>query len=193
MRHVSQSHVRAANLLGALALALAERVTAAGEQASGQTAAGPAALSALHEYAGGCPIETLRAITGLTPSGAVRLVDRLQAAGLVRRAPGRDGRTLSVELTAAGAAAAVRIREARAAALLDVLGALDDAEAERLGELSGRMLAGITEARADAWRICRLCDPVACGHFDDRCPVTIAAREGEAARSAAAVAGEGSA
>lgn len=181
---MSGSHVRAANLVGALALAVADRVAVAGEQASGQSAAAPAALSALHEYAGGCPIDTLRAITGLSPSGAVRLVDRLEAAGLARREPGRDGRTLSVELTAAGAAAAARIREARKAALLDVLGALDDEEAERLGELSGLLLAGLTEQRTDAWRICRLCDPVACGHFDDRCPVTIAAREGEAARDA---------
>ena len=179
---MSGSHVRAANVLGALALALAERIAIAGEAASGQSAAAPAALSALHEYAGGCPVDTLRAITGLTPSGTVRLVDRLEAAGLAQRGPGPDGRTLSVGLTAAGTGAAQRIRDARAAALGEVLGVLDGEEAELLGDLAGRLLAGVTAGRADAWRICRLCDPAACGHFDGRCPVTIAASAGEAAR-----------
>jgi len=188
---VSDSHVRAANLLGALALAVAERVAVAGEQACGQAAAAPAALSALHEYAGGCPVDALRGITGLTPSGTVRLVDRLEAAGLVRREPGPDGRTISVELTAEGAAAAVRIREARTAALADVLGVLDAEEADRLAVLTGRLLGGITGGRADAWRICRLCDPVACGHFEGCCPVTIAAHAGDAGEAVPAPAAGG--
>lgn len=172
---MSDSHVQAANLLGALALAVEERIEAAGEAAAGERAAAPAALVALHEYAGGCTIDTLRAIVALTPSGAVRLVDRLEAAGLARREPGPDGRRRSVVLTAAGHAAAVRVRDARAAALEDLLAPLDEADRAQLGRLAGAVLGGITRGRDDAWRICRLCDPHGCGHHEGRCPVTIAA------------------
>jgi MarR family transcriptional repressor of emrRAB len=41
-----------------------------------QTAA-PAALVALHEFLCGASIDQLRQVVGLTPSGAVRLIDKL--------------------------------------------------------------------------------------------------------------------
>jgi DNA-binding MarR family transcriptional regulator len=173
---VSESHVRAANRLGALAVAVADRIAVASEAAAGVSAAGPAALVALHEYAGGSPIDTLRRVVGLTPSGAVRLVDRLERGGLAVRRPGADGRSVSVELTAAGAAAAERVRAARMAALTDVLAPLDEDGVAALEAVVGALLGGVTGGIDDAWRICRLCDPEGCGHHDGRCPVTIAAR-----------------
>lgn len=165
-------------MLGALATAVAERVQDAGERACGLRGAAPAALVALHEYAGGRPVDTLHRLLRVTPSGAVRVVDRLVDAGLAVRAPGPDGRTLSIELTPAGHAAAGRVRHARSAALAAVTAPLDGAGREALAAVAGALLAGLTEGPDDAWRICRLCDPHACGHHDGRCPVTAAAHAG---------------
>jgi len=63
---------------------------------------------------------------------------------------------------------------ARHAALADLLAPLSPSERERLGDLLGRVVAGLTHGVEDARRVCRLCDADACGH-PDRCPVTLAA------------------
>ena len=47
-------------------------------------------------------IDLLRQVLGITHSGAVRLVDRLERAGHVRRVPGSGRRTTAIRLTAAG-------------------------------------------------------------------------------------------
>jgi MarR family transcriptional repressor of emrRAB len=101
---------RAANVLGALALVLTDRVTDAVEAAAAQAETGAVALSALRHVLPPDPsIDLLRQVLGLTHSGTVRLVDRLEAAGQVRRGSGRDGRTRTVSLTTAGRRAATRV------------------------------------------------------------------------------------
>ena len=169
MDHTS---ARQANLLGTLALAVTGRVEAAVEAASPHGPSAPAALSALEGYLGGEPIDALARVLGLTHSGAVRLVDRLAAAGLVERRRGADGRSVAVTLTAAGRRAAVGIRAARESALADALAVLDAGERRALTELNEKLLAGLTSDRASARRICRLCDIEACGHERGTCPVT---------------------
>ena len=67
-----------------------------------------------------------------------------------------------------------RLLAARQAALAPLMDVLDDREAATLERLLERLLAGVTEDRDDARRICRLCDPDVCGH-PARCPVTQAA------------------
>ena len=89
---------------GAFALALADRIRDATEAAAGMTGAAPAALVALRQFLAGRTTEDLAQATGLTHSGAVRLVDRFVDAGLAERRPGRDGRSLSIVLTASGRA-----------------------------------------------------------------------------------------
>src|ERR687897_432069 len=79
---------RDANLLGALSLAVAERVEAATRAAAAHGGSAPAALAALDVFLGGSSIDTVRKPLGLTHSAAVRLVDRLEVAGLVRRGAG---------------------------------------------------------------------------------------------------------
>src|SRR5918999_4957534 len=93
---------RDANLLGALSLAVAERVEAATRAAAAHGGSAPAALAALDIFLGGSSIDTVRKPLGLTHSAAVRLVDRLEVAGLVRRGAGADGRSGAVFLTPAG-------------------------------------------------------------------------------------------
>src|SRR3984893_14091838 len=93
---------RLINTLGAFAVALADAIRDATEGASGMTGAAPAALVALDQFLAGCSTEDLARATGVTHSGAVRLVDRLVEAGLVERRSGRDARSGSVVLTATG-------------------------------------------------------------------------------------------
>jgi DNA-binding MarR family transcriptional regulator len=171
---VAHTNARDANLLGTLSLAVAGRIETATESPLGPSA--PAALSALDGFLGGEPIDALRQTLGLTHSGAVRLVDRLAQAGLAERRPGPDARTVAVELTPVGHAAAEAVRNAREAALEQALGVLSPDERATLSRLHERMLAGLTSDRASARRLCRLCDVDACGHHRGTCPVTNARR-----------------
>jgi DNA-binding MarR family transcriptional regulator len=154
---------RDANLLGAAALAVADRLAAAPRDA---------ALLALDDWLAGATVEALARVVGLTHSGAVRLADRLEGEGLLTRRPGPDGRSLALALTAAGHAEAVALRAAREATLRDLLAPVPDRHAF-VAALEA-LLAGLTAAGAAPRRTCRLCDAHACGH-PDTCPVTQAA------------------
>jgi DNA-binding MarR family transcriptional regulator len=181
---VRDAVAREANLLGAVSLAVSDRVRAATEGAAGQGGSAPAALVSLAGYLEGGPIDSLRGPLGLTHSAAVRVVDRLVAAGLVTRREGADRRSVAVALTPAGREAAERAAQARAEAVEDALAALDPAERAQLARLHEKVLATLTDGRAAAGHICRLCDADACGHYEGRCPVTRAADAAEAARQA---------
>jgi DNA-binding MarR family transcriptional regulator len=176
---------REANLLGAISLAVAERVDGAVRLAAAHGGAAPAALVALATFLDGSSLDVMRRPLGLSHSAAVRLADRLARAGLVRREPGADGRSVSIRLTEEGAALVAEIRQAREAALEALLAPLSAEQRAQLTALHEKLLAGITGGRADAGHICRLCDADACGHEHGRCPVTIAANRAEAAAQVA--------
>lgn len=167
----------AANLLGALALAVTDRtfdaVAAAGE--SGTTAV---ALSALHQFPDRPTIDLLRRVLGLTSSGAVRLVDRLESAGWARRGPAPDGRATAVLLTPAGRRIAKRISAARGDALKQALGTLSPDQRRTFEDLTSSLLVGLMrEPGPEAVRwLCRFCDLEACGWAVGHCPVRNAAR-----------------
>jgi DNA-binding MarR family transcriptional regulator len=169
------------NVVGALVVALGDRLRDATEEAAGMRGALPAALVALHEWAGGRTIETLAGGLRLSHSRTVRVIDRLEAAGLVARARDPlDGRGVLVELTAEGRRAGERVLDARAAALATGLQSLGGRERRELAVLAERLLADATGSRRAAGAICRLCDAHACGHHEGRCPVTQAANAAEA-------------
>jgi DNA-binding MarR family transcriptional regulator len=166
------------NVIGALAVVLGDRIRDATEDASGMRGALPAALAALHEWAGGRTIDTLAGGLRLSHSRTVRVVDRLEAQGLATRARDPvDGRGVLVHLTPSGHGAGRRVLEARAAALE---GALAGDDRRALAEIAERTLARATSGRRSARAICRLCDAHACGHHEGRCPVTRAADAAEA-------------
>lgn len=164
-----------ANVLGALALVLHDRMTEAIAGAAGQPESGAAALSMLANFIAEPRVGLLHQILGLTPSGAVRLVDRLQADGYVDRGPGPDGRSTTVQLTAEGRDTARRVAEARAAVLEEALAPLSAAQRAALDELLSLILAGLVRGPGARRWTCRLCDAQACGHADGRCPVRTAA------------------
>jgi MarR family transcriptional regulator, negative regulator of the multidrug operon emrRAB len=171
---------RGVNLLGSVALAVTDRVRAAAERGAAQGGSAPAALVSLAGYLDGSPIDALRGPLGLTHSATVRVVDRLVAAGLARRSEGTDRRSVAVELTPAGRSAAAEALRARREALEEALAGLEPEEQAELARLNAKVLATLTDGRAAAGHICRLCDSHACGHEEGRCPVTQAADAAEA-------------
>jgi len=163
-----------ANVLGALALVLTDQ-TAAAAATAGQSLTAAAALSALHHFLDRPTVDRLRRVLGLTPSGTVRLVDRLVEAGLVTRGPGADGRSRSILLTPRGRRAAARISAARADLLTGALDGLSRRDREALGDLLGRVMANVVRDKDGGAWICRLCDLGACGRDAGRCPTANAA------------------
>ena len=175
------------NVVGALAVALGDRLREATEAAVGMSGALPAALVSLHEWASGRTVDTLAGGLRLSHSRTVRVIDRLEAEGLARRERDpADGRGVLVRLTPAGERAGAAVLAARERALR---AALDGFTPEELAAFAGgaeQVLARLTDGRRSAGGNCRLCASHDCGHHDGRCPVTRAADAAEAARSAAA-------
>ena len=164
------------NLLGAMALAVSDRMAEALADRSGRSESAAATLSALDQFLGEPSIDQLSRVLGLSQSGTVRLVDRLEQDGLVRRGAGMDGRTTTVLLTGAGRRAARRLEEARLQVLDGVLEPMTDDEQRTFAKLVGRVLVGMMrEPGATRW-MCRLCDLSACGRPAGHCPLEQEAR-----------------
>lgn len=180
------SRQHAVNALGAFSLVVADRMNAAVEAVAALGPSAPSALTALHEFLDGGSVTQLSSVLGLTHSGAVRLVDRLETEGLVERVGAQDGRAVSVVLTRSGRRMAARILQAREKALSSALSALSSDEVDDLAAALDTMLTTVTLDRAEersartndrprAW-LCRLCDFAACGRSEGNCPVNNAVR-----------------
>jgi MarR family transcriptional regulator, negative regulator of the multidrug operon emrRAB len=169
---MSQASARSANLLGTVGLAVSDRIREAGEDELGLGGSAPAAIVALSTYLADQPLEEIGRAFGITASAVVRLVDRLEAEGLVQRRPGPDRRRVSVRLTPTGERRAKAVLARRERVLDDVLRALTAAEREELTRLHEKLLAQLPEDVPAAARVCRFCDVYACGHYEGRCPVT---------------------
>ena len=167
---------RDANLLGALSLAVTTRMLEGGDTTARLGPSGAPALLALSSWLDGGSIAQLRAVLDLTHSGTVRLVDRLEHDGLVQRRSGPDGRTVALGVTARGAAVADEVRHERARTVEALLEPLAAPQRAALEEALEAMLGDVARGPAPPGRICRMCDAVACGHYEGRCPVTESAR-----------------
>jgi DNA-binding MarR family transcriptional regulator len=172
---VNPDDAATANLLGALSLVVADQTRDRVTAACNEPGSAPAALSALEQFLGRPSLDQLARVLALTPSGAVRLVDRLTEAGLVTRGPGSDGRTRSVVLTPAGHSAAARISAARAGYLGHLVESLTPPERRTLHALLSTLLAAVVDAKDGGAWICRLCDLTECGRAEGRCPTAQAA------------------
>jgi DNA-binding MarR family transcriptional regulator len=165
------SSEHSANVVGALALRLHDRMAAAVAEAAGEPVSGATKLSWLANFIEQPQIGLLNRMLGLTPSGAVRMVDRLEADGHLRRERGSDSRSRTVRLTARGRRTARRVADARLAVLTDALSVLSDEERETLDRLVSRVLVSLKRDPGATRFMCRLCDATACGHAEGRCPV----------------------
>ena len=169
---------RTANLLGALALALTDRMTEETETRAEHGAAAPAALVSVG-IDPGLSVQALARTVGLTHSATVRLVDRLARDGLVERRDGIDGRSVGLHLTRWGAARRSTILNGRHQVLSETLAALPTSDQSVLTVLLETLLGAMTQDRQQADHICRLCDEDVCP--EATCPVECAARRARAA------------
>jgi MarR family transcriptional regulator, negative regulator of the multidrug operon emrRAB len=169
---------RTLNMIGALALALTDRIAAGARAESGLHESAASALIAITNHPGE-PVDTIRRALGLTHSGAVRLVDGLEAAGLVeRRRSDRDARAIALWPTSTGQHNASKILAARAELLKPVLAGIGKAERKAIVALLETALAELTDNRDRARSICRFCEEAACRPLG--CPVEQAASHDDA-------------
>lgn len=167
---------RTANLLGAVGLAVAERIALAAREVLEHGGETPAALVVIG-YGFGPSNEQLRRILGLSHPGTVRLVDRLVADGLVERHAGRDKRAIALVLTKRGAALRETLMVGRLAAIRPFLMGLAPAEQDMLGGLLHKLLASLETTDQERCTLCRLCD----GRVCTDCPIPANFRGGSLA------------
>lgn len=152
---------RTANLLGAVGLAVADRIAAAARAIMHHAGETPAALVVIG-YGLGPSNEQLRRILRLSHPGSVRLVDRLVGDGLVERREGRDKRAIALHLTDRGAALREQLLEGRLAVLRPVLEPLTGQEQDQFAGLLRKLLTGLGRTDLDRCTTCRLCDDRVC-------------------------------
>jgi DNA-binding MarR family transcriptional regulator len=156
-------------MLGALALALADRIATRAEDASSLHDSAASALVVIVNHPGE-HIDVLRRTLGLTHSGAVRLIDGLEVAGLVkRRRSDRDARAIALWATPRGHRTASKIIAARAELLEPMLATTSEADRKIIAALLQTALAELTDSRDRARSICRFCAEGVCRPLG--CPV----------------------
>lgn len=160
---------RTANLLGAVGLAVADRIEAVALDVTNRAGETPAALIVIG-YGLGPSNDQLRRILGLSHPGTVRLLDRLVADGLVERREGSDRRAVALFLTEQGHAAREALLAERLAAIRPLLSPLSEAEEEGLAALLSRMLAALPSSDLERCHLCRMCDDRVCKN----CPIPAA-------------------
>jgi DNA-binding MarR family transcriptional regulator len=160
-------HARALNALSAwitLGVDAAQRAVA---EAVELPERGVAALVLIDSHPS-CSVDWLYHRLGITQSGTVRLLDRLQSSELITRGRRAGQREVEVMITAAGRRVLARGIAARSHALTDLIAPLTDRERDQLTRLIDKALSGNSRPRARADTACRLCDWNACA---EACPV----------------------
>lgn len=115
----------------------------------------------------GCSVEWLRHRVGLTQSGTVRLVDRLEDRGLLTRGA-TAGRGVPLQVSASGHERLRAWRQARAAVAEGLLGGLAEPDRSAVVDGMATALRTGTRRRSDADVTCRTCSWAECGAD---CPV----------------------
>ena len=168
------SKQRTANLLGALACEIADRLDRGLKSHPNQTDSAAAALNLIGDY-DGCSNSALSRALQLSHTATVRMVDKLEAAGLVDSRRGEDRRSVALYLTKAGRKQAHSVVADRNGTLNEILASLTSRQSDQLASLIEVLLAAMTESADAANHICRLCDDVACP--PESCPVHQAAEK----------------
>ncbi|MEM6583547.1 MAG: MarR family winged helix-turn-helix transcriptional regulator [Pseudomonadota bacterium] len=157
---------RTSNLLGVVALAVADRIEASALQILNHAGETPAALVVIG-YGLGPSNDLLRRVLGLSHPGTVRLVDRLVADGLVERRRGRDRREIALYTTKKGQAVREEILAGRLTTIRPLLEHLTNQEQDILDRLLHKMLSSLDTTDMQRRTLCRLCDDRVCSN----CPI----------------------
>jgi DNA-binding MarR family transcriptional regulator len=158
----------AANLLGALALAVTDGLDDCIDVVGSGGRPVAAALVTL-DTGPAFNVGDLARVLGLSHAGTVRVVDRMEHSGWVRRERGADARSVVLSLTPEGKAVRERLSDRRMSELRRLLDRLDSTEQALLGELAGKLLRSIAVDPVRAYAVCRLCTTEACTPYG--CPV----------------------
>lgn len=179
--HIYENHVkenalderlRTANLLGALSLAISDKLLIQLKDHSRQNDTSAAALNVIGSAAG-ISNGQLGAALGITHSATVRLLEKLVESQLVEIHPGVDKRTVAIFLTDAGRDRVAQVLEGRGHILAGIVDCLNDDQRNQLNAIAETLLEQFTQGPAHSVQICRLCDFGTCP--TDRCPVHIKA------------------
>ncbi|MDF1750321.1 MAG: MarR family winged helix-turn-helix transcriptional regulator [Alphaproteobacteria bacterium] len=160
---------RLENILGALALTLADRITAEAETVTGIGGIGASILIAIRSDPG-ILIEHLAGQQNKSQSTIVRAVQQLEQRNLVSKSAGTDRRTMKLMLTDAGMSCADSILNARESLLTKTLKRLTGTQRSELEQIVEKMLVNLIDHPKDAFPMCRLCREECCGDDLD-CPV----------------------
>lgn len=159
--------MRLENIVGAFANNVADAVNSATHEDVGISGPSASAL-ALVKHDPGLTIETLRFGLNLTHAGTVRLINRLEDAGLVcRKVSDADKRAVALHLTTTGNTVCRKLLTTRQSVIRDKLSSLSDAEKCSLEDLISRVLQNSVVDTPHAYSVCRLCD----GDICENCPV----------------------
>lgn len=161
--------LRTANLLGALALAVTDKIEQAAHAVLGRGGETPAAVVVIG-YGAGLTNDRLRRILRLSHPGSVRLVDRLVADGLVERRPGRNSREIALHLTTEGMQVRERLLAERLATVGSMLDVLSEREQSDLADLLAKALSRYDTTEMERYALCRYCDDRVCTN----CPLPTA-------------------
>jgi MarR family transcriptional regulator, negative regulator of the multidrug operon emrRAB len=162
--------LRLENIVGAMSLAMVDKM----EQAfAAETGRGPRAVAALMQIGAepGLSIERLRRIIALSHSASVRLVDQLVDEGLVRReaSTGSDKRARALYLTDEGETLFETARAARGRITQAALSRLSGEERHALEGIVAKMFPALVGPGDNDCVVCRLCDETVCPM--EHCPV----------------------
>ena len=162
------SKLRTANLMGALATAIADRVEADLKTHPNQNDSAAAALNLIALYEGCSNLALSRGLK-LSHPATLRLVGKLEASGLVEVRPGPDKRTSALFLTPGGKMRARASLQSRCAVLGGIVELLSPEQRQQLDGIAETLLRALTTTPQEGGHICRLCDEADCPA--DHCPV----------------------
>jgi MarR family transcriptional regulator, negative regulator of the multidrug operon emrRAB len=162
------ARLRTANMLAAFAGEVTERVGAAIKRHPNQTGSAAAALNIMGFWEGITNAQLARALK-LSHTATVRLVDKLEAQGLVEARGGEDRRATHLHLTEAGRNAVLPMLTARCAAVERYLTVLTPAEEQQLAGLLVKLMQPLGADAYSVCHFCRLCDLATCPA--DQCPM----------------------
>ena len=153
---------RGANVIGAFALAVVDRMERAIFDHTDLGGEAVAALVAIG-HSPGMTISQLSKVLARSHPGTVRIVDRLAVAGLVDRNTGSpDRRSVTLDLTGEGVTERAAILQRRLSAIQDVLNAVAPEDFGTLQRIAATTLGTLPDDATSALSICRYCDERRC-------------------------------
>lgn len=150
-----------ANLLGALALGITDRIQSDIKKTLDRSGESAAAIIVIG-YVPGLSVEPLRQVLALSHPGTVRLIDRLKEDSYVERRKAKDGRAVALHLTPKGEKLRQFLMDNRLNVLEGFLAPLSSEERVMFSELMAKVLSGLPDSEMDKHRICRMCSVKAC-------------------------------